>query len=78
MDIDEDGTIVVQVTGPDGTAAEPRIYSDGAVTELPRYRKGTEYQMASFSDDGLIAAGHMTGVGTIQNQPLVWKCRAKQ
>ena len=61
-----------------GTASEPRIYSDGGVTKLPRYRKGTEYQMASYSDDGLIAGGHMTGVGTIENQPLMWRCRAKQ
>ena len=58
-----------------GTAAEPRIYSDGGVTKLPRYKKGTEYQMASYSDDGLIAGGHMTGVGTIENQPLMWRCR---
>ena len=50
-------------------------HSGGGVTKLPRYRKGTEYQMASYSDDGLIAGGHMTGVGTIENQPLMWRCR---
>ncbi len=61
-----------------GTASEPRIYADGGVTRLPRYKKGTEYQMASYSDDGLIAGGHMTGVGTIENQPLMWRCRVKQ
>jgi hypothetical protein len=61
-----------------GTASEPRIYADGGVTKLPRYKKGTEYQMASYSDDGLTAAGHMTGVGDIENQPLVWRCRARR
>jgi hypothetical protein len=58
-----------------GTATEPRILSDAGVTRLPKYRNGPEYQMTGFSDDGLTAAGHMTGVGDIENQPLVWRCR---
>jgi hypothetical protein len=33
--------------------------------------------MASFSDDGLIAGGHMSGVGDIENQPLMRRCRLK-
>lgn len=60
-----------------GTASEPRIFSDAGVTKLPRYQKGTQYQMVSFSDDGLVAAGHMTGVGSIENQPLVWRCKLR-
>ena len=61
------------------TASEPRILSDnGVVTKLPRYRGGTEYQMRSFSDDGLVAGGHMLGIGeSVENQPLIWRCKLR-
>jgi hypothetical protein len=61
-----------------GTVTEPRILSEAGVTKLPRYRKGTEYQLRSFSDDGLVVGGHMTGIGaSTENQPLMWRCKLK-
>lgn len=61
-----------------GTATEPRIWSEAGVTKLPRYKNGESYQMRSFSDDGLVAGGHMTGLGTSpENQPLMWRCKLR-
>jgi hypothetical protein len=59
--------------------ASPTIISDLGVTRLPGYRKEQEYQLSSFSDDGLVAGGHSTGLteGT-DNQPLMWRCRASR
>ena len=56
--------------------SSPTITTDLGVTKLPGYRKEREYQLTSFSDDGLVAAGHSTGLteGT-DNQPLIWRCR---
>jgi len=49
----------------------------GATTVLPKYPKAKgrqDYIVASYSDDGLVAAGYAVG-SDIQNQPLLWRCR---
>lgn len=67
---------------PDRVAANGWVLSTGrgvflvagaGATELPAYRGGTDYQMVSLSDDGLVAGGHLIADG--RNQPLMWRCR---
>jgi hypothetical protein len=58
------------------TGERPAIVSDAGVTTLPGYRSETDYQLTSFSDDGLVAGGHSTTLTEgATNQPLIWRCR---
>jgi len=71
-DVDEDGTILGTVRA-EGDQTGYLWLPDGTARQMPL--PDVEYQMASYSDDGPVAAGHMTGIGTIENQPLIWRCR---
>jgi hypothetical protein len=61
-----------------GEGASPVITTGaGGTTVLPKYPKLTgeqQYLVASFSDDGLVAAGYSSGENG-ENQPLLWRCR---
>lgn len=57
---------IVNAMGP------PILLGGGRIVTLPKYRKQTDYQVVSISDDGRVIVGYSSS--GMQNHPLRWRC----
>jgi hypothetical protein len=59
------------VVGVNGSVT---VFSDAGVLTLPSYRTDEDYNVTSFSTDGLVVGG-TSAAADLVNRPLMWRCR---